>query len=224
MEELNVAFALFEKGEFQQAEEIYLSCVRSIPDKTSTSYKAALNGLGYVKSFQGQFGKATAYYQELLNISKKEADLKEEAMALHQLGMVERMAGNFQRSREFFVAEGEIWTRHFPGFYVGFAANFYERGSIAIKEKKYTAASILLTQSLEYAVLAKSLVAQGCAHRGMGELGIATSKFDEAKNAFQKALSAFKEAEDRMAVEEIQRFLELHEDAVSGGGEAQNDI
>ncbi|WP_281863759.1 tetratricopeptide repeat protein [Planomicrobium okeanokoites] len=220
MQELDVAFDLFDKGEFQQAEEIYLSCLRSIPDKTSTSYKAALNGLGYVKSFQGQFGKATVYYQELLEISKRESNLKEEAMALHQLGMVERMAGNYQLAADFFATEGEIWARHFPDFYVGFAANFYERGSIAIKEKKYTEATILLNQSLEYAVLAESLVAQGCAYRGMGELGVVTSQFNEAENAFQKALSAFKEAEDRVAVEEIQGLLELHGDEVSKEGEA----
>ncbi|MFC4712057.1 tetratricopeptide repeat protein [Planococcus dechangensis] len=220
MQELDDAFDLFDKGEFQQAEKIYLSCLNSIPDKTSTSYKAALNGLGYVKSFQGQFGKATAYYQELLEISKKQFNLKEEAMALHQLGMVERMAGNYQRALDFFTSESEIWTRHFPDFYVGFAANFYERGSIAIKEKKYTEATVLLNQSLEYAVLSKSLVAQGCAYRGMGELGVATSKFDEAKNAFHKAISVFKEAEDRIAVEEIQSLLELHGDTVSKEGQA----
>lgn len=219
MQELNVAFDLFDKGEFEQAEEIYLSCLRGITDKTSTSYKTALNGLGYVKSFQGQFAKATAYYQELLEISRRESNLKEEAMAFHQLGMVERMAGNYQRATDFFAAEGEIWTRHFSDFYVGFAANFYERGSIAIKEKKYTEATILLNQSLEYAVLAESLVALGCAYRGMGELGVATSQFDEAENAFQKALAAFKEAEDHVAVEEIQRLLELHGNAVSKEGE-----
>ncbi|WP_422123327.1 tetratricopeptide repeat protein [Planococcus sp. X10-3] len=207
MQELDEAFDFFDKGEFQQAEEIYLSCLRSISDKTSVSYKAALNGIGYVKSFQGQFGKATAYYQELLEISKRESNLKEEAMALHQLGMVGRMAGNYQQATEFFIAEGEIWTRHFPDFYVGFAANFYERGSIAIKEKKYTEATILLKQSLEYAVLSKSLVAQGCAYRGLGELGVATSKFEKAENAFQKALSVFKEAEDSVAVEEMQSLL-----------------
>lgn len=150
MQELDVAFELFDKGEFQQAEEIYLSCLRRIPDKNSTSYKTALNGLGYVKSFQGQFGKATAYYQELLEISKNHSNLKGEAMALHQLGMVERMAGNYKRAIDFFTAEGEIWTRDFLDFHLGFSASFYERGSIAIREKKYSEATILLNEALEY--------------------------------------------------------------------------
>lgn len=68
--------------------------------------------------------------------------------------------------------------------------------------------------------MSKSLVAQGCAYRG---LGVATSRFKEAGNAFRQALLAFKEAEDRIAAEEIQSLLELHGNAVSQEGNAQNE-
>ena len=215
MREIDEAFELFDKGEFQQAEKLYLTYLMKLTDKTSAPYKAILNGLGYVKSFQGQYREAKDYYQKLLEISKRQFDTKEEAIALHQLGMVERMAGDYKKAKDYFSAEHEIWIREYPDFYVGFSANFYERGFIAARLKKYQEALSLLNHALEYAFLAKDLIAQGCAYRELGELAASRSQIEQAKSHFQSAFSAFQEAKDEKAVEEIQHLLDRYGNAVS---------
>lgn len=207
MKEINEAFELFDQGEYDQAEELYLACLKELGDQKSDSYKAVLNGLGYVKSHQGEFGEARKYINEVLEIAIEQADKMEEAMALHQLGMVERMAGEFESALDLFTKEAAIWKAHFPDFTVGFSANSYERGYIAIKQERYGEAAELLQSSLQYAKSAKSLVAEGCACRGLGELELSRNRAEKAAGYFQQALAAFEEAEDLTGAAEIWVFL-----------------
>lgn len=207
MKEINEAFELFEQGEFEKAEAIYLACLEELRDEKSDAYKAVLYGLGYVKSHQGEMDKAKQYFNEVREIALEQADKKEEAMALHQLGMVERMAGEYEEALRLFTAEKEIWKGHFPDFYIGFSANCYEKGYIALKQKRYEEASELLQTSLEYAKAAADLVAEGCAYRGLGEIELVRRRFDQAKAYFEQARSAFEEAGETIGVAEIQEFL-----------------
>ncbi|WP_052131655.1 tetratricopeptide repeat protein [Planococcus sp. CAU13] len=207
MKKINEAFDLFEQGEFEKAEAIYLACLEDLADGTSDAYKAILYGLGYVKSHQGEMEKAKQYFNEVREIAAAEADKKEEAMALHQMGMVERMAGEYEKALRLFTAEAEIWKRHFPDFHIGFSANCYERGYIALKQKQHEEASRLLQTSLEYAKAANDPVAEGCAYRGLGEIELVKRRIDQAKVYFQQARSSFEEAGDALGVAEIQEFL-----------------
>lgn len=208
MKEINEAFELFDQGEYDQAEELYLACLKKLGDRKSDSYKAVLNGLGYVKSHQGEFREARKYINEVLEIAIEQADKMEEAMAFHQLGMVERMAGEYESALRLFTKEAAIWKAHFPDFTVGFSANSYERGYIAIKQEQYEEAAELFRSSLDNAKAGNSLVAAGCAHRGMGELELAKKRVEQAGNHFKQALSAFEEAGDEIAAAETQEFLE----------------
>lgn len=207
MQEINKAFKLFDEGEYKQAEKIYLACLNGLTDEQPNLYKVALNGLGYVTSHQGQYEKARQYFKEVLDISLNQEDKKEEAMALHQLGMVERMAGEFNDSLYYFNEEEKIWKHYFPEFYLGFSANSYEKGYIAIKQGQYDEARAFFRDSLAFAESANSSVAEGCAYRGMGELEMAKLNFDKAKIHFQQATAAFNEAGDSIAIKEIQGFL-----------------
>lgn len=207
MKEINEAFELFEQGEFEKAEAIYLACLEELGDEKSDAYKAVLYGLGYVKSHQGEMEKAKQYFGRVRKLAAAEANKKEEAMALHQLGMVERMAGEYEEALRLFTAEAEIWKGHYPDFYIGFSANCYERGYIALKQKRYEEASELLQTSLEYAKAAADPVAEGCAYRGLGEIELVKRRFEQAKVYFQQARSSFEEAGETIGVAEIQEFL-----------------
>ena len=208
MEEIDEAFELFDRGEYEQAEQMYLRCLDELKDEKSASYSSVLNGLGYVKSHQGQFEKAKQYFNGVLQIAFEEDDKNKEAMALHQLGMVERMAGKYESALAFFKREHKIWQQHFPDFYTGFSANSYERGFIAFKQEQHERAEKLFISALDYAKGAKSPVAKGCAYRGLGELNMAKLRFREAAIYFRKALLAFEEADDPTGAAEIQAHLQ----------------
>lgn len=228
MQKLNEAFGLFDKGEYKQAEKLYLACLNELTDEQPNLYKATLTGLGYVKSHQGQYEKARQYFKEVFDISLSQEDKKEEAMALHQLGMVERMAGEFDKALHFFTEEEKIWKQYFPEFFIGFSANSYEKGYIAVKQGQYERAMELFQNALTFAKPANSDIALGCAYRGIGELEMAKSCFEKAIIHFRQALSAFDAAGDSIAVEEIQHFLDqcqqLHTDEKgdSENGNTQN--
>lgn len=209
MQELEEAFTLFDKGEYTRAEEIYLNYLERSNNRNDDSYKAALHGLGYVKCFQGQFQEARDCYHELLELSIEQADRKDEAATLHQLGMVQRMAGDHQKALQFFDAEYNIWFSEFPEFHVGFSANFYEKGMIALERKIYGEAMGFFDESLKQAKLADDLVAVGCAYRGLGEVFVAKSEKEQAIGYFQRAYSAFDEAGDGEGMREVQRKLDL---------------
>lgn len=205
-ERLERAFGLFDGGKFDEAEAIYEECLGSLTEKSSPYYVEALHGLGYVRSAKGRYAEARDCYRELLEMAKEQDDWQKEAVVLHQSGMVERMAGCLPEAKDFFEKEYVIWKHEAPDFHVGFSANFYEQGIVALKEGNEREAGTFLQQALEFAERSGDLVALGCAHRGLGELMASLDKKEEADMQFHSAVRAFEEAGDVQAVKDVNRL------------------
>src|SRR5699024_8723912 len=124
--QLEKAFGLFDQGLLHEAQDLYTHILSIISDTDSGAYHKALFGMGYVKTALGIYSEAHSVYQELLQYAQLKGDKKDEAMYLHQLGMVERMAKNDEYAISFFNKELEIYNTYFPAYTVGYAANLYE--------------------------------------------------------------------------------------------------
>lgn len=97
------AFEAFDSGELDRAVSLYQECLRLLgPD--DPEYEPALHMLGFAWARQGEFEEARRCYAELLARSQAEGDPGRESVALHQLGMVERLAGHFEAADRFFHA------------------------------------------------------------------------------------------------------------------------
>ncbi|HLR52980.1 MAG TPA: tetratricopeptide repeat protein [Candidatus Avamphibacillus sp.] len=200
VKKLQNAYNAFEKGRMKQAEILFLECVDKIDDRESPAYKQALHGFALVKSELGNYPEARELYLEILRIAESVDNKEEEAIAYHQLGMVERLAGQYEKALRFLSTEAEIYKTLNGDFHLELAANVYEKGMIYLLNKQYEQARNLMEKSLYHAEQAYDPMIIGYAYRGLGDI-FSQSDEKEAKNFYQQAIIAFKWAEDNQAVE-----------------------
>ena len=91
-EKLAEAWRLFDIGDLRSAEVIDRECLEEAKEDDYDSYAAVLMGLIYTQSFQGKYDEARTFVQNLIEIAPND---EEKHIALHQAGMVERMAGDY---------------------------------------------------------------------------------------------------------------------------------
>src|SRR5699024_9483112 len=171
-------------------------------DNKSDQYKTALNGLGFVYAHKKEFEKARKIYLELRTIAQSNLNVQDEHIAIHQLGMVERMAENYSKAQELFDEEQKILKQSLPNFYMGFAANYYEQGYILLKKNFLEKAEEIMKKSLEYSRRSGDPISLGCSLRGLGEIFVAKCEIGKAKTCFKQSIEAFDEGKDETAVNE----------------------
>lgn len=129
-EKLSKAWELFDSGNYTEAEKIYKECYASISSTDHDNYWQVLMGLIYVESFTKNFSEARAYASLLVSSSINQ---EEQHIALHQSGMVERMAEDYKKATDYFLQEENIIRNFFPNDTLTISANLYEQGYIAMK-------------------------------------------------------------------------------------------
>ncbi|MHA0035941.1 tetratricopeptide repeat protein [Deinococcus sp. PESE-13] len=90
MTDLSAAWAAFEAQDYALAEQQ----AQALLAHPATASRARFV-LGYVYAFTDRFDEARASFQALRQHAQKSGDPTAEHRALHQVGMVERMAGNW---------------------------------------------------------------------------------------------------------------------------------
>ena len=201
------AWNLFDKGDFSKAEAIYRECLKEVDANEYETYAAVLMGLIYTQSFQEKYDDARDYAKELMEIAPNEEELH---IAMHQAGMVERMAGDYDEAMKLFCQEEEVIQRAFPKDDLRIATNLYEQAYVNMKMGKIERAEQLMMCSLEHAKTAEDAMCIGCAYRGLGEIMNSCEKGVQAQEYFGQAIKAFEIAGDRIAVEEVERMKTIY--------------
>ena len=208
-DQLRKAFEYFDQGYFRQAEMLYLKCIDQIDDTASIAFKQAVHGLGFVKSELGQYEAASDLYLTLLKLSVDEQDREAEAIAYHQLGMVERMAGQTEKASHYFEEELAILHAHFPQWELGYSANYYEQGMLYMQQQQWEKAYRMMMEALHYANKSLDQVAIGCAYRGLGDACRQTNRSKEALQHYQDARAVFRSVQDTRAISELDERIAL---------------
>ncbi len=199
MNPLAMAWQAFELEEFARAEQLFRKA-RLEPVLAAD----ARMGLVYVFARTGRFDEARDECGLLRLEAQSTGNLAAEYVALHQLGMVERMAENFVIALEIFAAEAKIILQlENPPLAV--SANAYEQGMICGKLGQLEEARTWLGVALEQAQLSGDAIAEACAFRGLGELAANPTM---RKAMLLQSLAAFERGEDPYGVAEIQDLLE----------------
>lgn len=203
---LAMAWALFDKGDYQGAESLYLKCYDAISKSDAENVNAVRMGLIYTECFLKKYEEARKFGNILLSEARNE---EEKHIALHQLGMIERMAGNYKKANVLFTEEERLLFASFPNDYFRMSANLYEQGYIAFLMENHAQAEKIMLMSLDYAIKARDDMCMGCAYRGMGEIMKAVGKVKTAMDYFEKAIASFANTGDLIAVEEIKSIMEI---------------
>jgi Flp pilus assembly protein TadD len=195
---IQTAWAAFESEDFERAEREFRRA-RLEPALA----RQARHGLVYVFARTGRFEEARAECHLLQLEAQSHNDKSSEYVALHQLGMVERMAGQFETALEVFGKEQQI-IASLENPPLAVSANAYEQGIICGKLERYAEARQWLGVALEQAQLSGDPIAEACAYRGLGEVAANPTM---RKAMLMQSLAAFERGGDALGAAEIKDLL-----------------
>jgi Flp pilus assembly protein TadD len=195
---IQTAWAAFESEDFDRAEHEFRRA-RLEPGLAAE----ARHGLVYVFARTGRFEEARAECHLLQLEAQSQNNKSSEYVALHQLGMVERMAGQLETALGVFQKEQRmIQLLENPPLAV--SANAYEQGIIYGKLERFDEARQWLLVSLEQAQLSGDPIAEACAYRGLGEVAANPTM---RKAMLMQSLAAFQRGGDAIGAAEIEDLL-----------------
>lgn len=157
--------------------------------------------LGYILAFTGRLGEAREVYAGLRNEARELGNDLAEHVALHQLGMVERMGGNLDTALAVFEEERSLIK---PEDEHAASVNAYELGYVNLLRGNLDEARVWLTACRELSERGDDPIALGCAWRGLGELAARQGNSDEAREAYVRAKTAFLDGEDEDGVRSVE--------------------
>jgi tetratricopeptide (TPR) repeat protein len=197
------AFEAFDNGDYVTAERLYKQLLNAA-EPESDEARSAQHMLGFVYAQCGDYDRAQDIYRQLWALANTRADHRAEAICMHQLGMVARLAERYGDAIELFQRECRLRHQHLPDDMVGSSANYYERGFVNYLQGQMTSAQMLMQQALDYANKVDDAMCLGCALRGMGQIAQKHGKADEARAHFTGSAAAFRKAGDEKAAAEVE--------------------
>ena len=200
------AWAAFQREDWTQTEALYRE-ILSAPILTSVERQGARFGLGYVLAYAQHFDEARELFVSLREQAAAGDDLAFEHVALHQVGMVERMAGHWEAAQDCFERERELIAR-LGNAPLAVAVNAYELGTVEQHLGRHGEAKAWLDLSLTCAGRTDDLIAVGCAHRGLGDWHSAQGQTGEALSCWRSAHASFLAAGDDRAASDVERRIQ----------------
>lgn len=157
--------------------------------------------LGYALAHGGQFDEAREVYGRLRDTH---AGQPWEHVPLHQLGMVERLAGDPAAALRLFGEELALIER-LPEDERAFkrAVNGYELGVNRLELGQVAEARGTLAAALADAQQADDPMTLGCVHRALGDMAVQTGDPTGAQAEYEQAATFFEEAGDERAAAEV---------------------
>ncbi|WP_192930990.1 tol-pal system YbgF family protein [Deinococcus sp. AJ005] len=202
MDQIARAWASFEADDYRSAEAGFRSILNT-PGIDKAQQEQAQFGLGYALAFLGQYGEAREMFGQLYHHAGLRGEWVAEHRALHQVGMVERMAENWEAAQTCFERERQLIEQHgSPDLAV--SVNAYELGLVALHLGQADVSRLWFSTCLTHAERTDDLIAVACAYRGLGDWFQHQGELVAASDVWEKALLIFQEADNPKAVREVQ--------------------
>lgn len=181
--------------------------VAELEKQLKTDSFERLNLQSYIAVEQKNFEIARQAITSYLGRAQDQEDKTHEHIAYHQLGYIERSAGNLDLALQWIETEADFLEKYFRDDHYRQSVNLYEQGYLNLQLGNLELAEKLMRQALTYALESDDLINHGCAYRGMGEIFTAQGDKKNAKKSFQQALTLFEEAGDTVGVQGVQDLL-----------------
>ncbi len=199
MNKLAAAWAAFHSEDFEAAEEAFWQS-----DATPDITREARGGLVYVYARTGRSEEARDGCEALRLEALALGDSALEYAALHQLGIVERLSGQFETALEVFASERTV-IASLGQPPLARCANAFESGVLHAKLGRIEIGRDWLRIALEAAQLSGDLGAQASVLRALGEVaGNVTMR----RALLTQSHAAFLHAGDELAALEVKALLE----------------
>lgn len=177
------AFDLMDQGQSQEALDLLAGLEVA---ETSPIYYDYLSTYGYIYADLKRYEEALASYQSYLERSLAQGDTSHQHMAHHQLAMVYRLMGDYLSALASLDQERKLIDQHFATDDLVWSVHLYEVAYLSFLSGDNSRAAELMQSSLDHAQKTDDLIAQACAHRGLGEILGQASHFERAKALFEQ--------------------------------------
>lgn len=165
--------------------------------------RAGQMALGYLLAHTGRFDDARQVFG---NLREQHQDDEWEHIPVHQLGRVERLAGQHQQALDYFQAERQLIERGDKDAHK-LAVNNLETAHCQMKLGHFDDARANLKEAQRFARDNNDPETLGRVERGLADLCLLEGHPDAAKLHYERALVAFRESEDEFAVRELEALL-----------------
>jgi len=188
------AWKAYERKDYPASAAIWEQLIRSSPNGIERD--SFEHGYGYALVGLKRFSEARAIWKRLY-------DRTGSHIYIHQLGMVEREAGNYAEAADLFEQEHSILPEDDD---LAKAANLYEQSLVESLFGNHGSAVKLAERCLVLSMTTEDKVMHGCAYRLLGDLSRHECP-SKARSYYLGSRRAFEEAEDRIACREIDERL-----------------
>ena len=199
---MNQAWDLLFEGKINEAKKLVEA---DFLLETCTDF-SLLNLMGYIYLEEQNYNECLSIYQRYIDLARTKSDPENEHIGYHQLAMVYREMGHFQKALLYIDQEMEIIKEYFPNDALKFSVNNYEQGYLRLKSGNLEEAESHMQKSLDFVLTTEDFIAQACAYRGLGEIGSIQNP-EESHENFLQAIALFEKAGDQVGAQEVRKLL-----------------
>ena len=200
---INTAWELFLKGKISESKKIV---EKDFSIKTCTDL-SLLNLMGYLFLAEKDYSLCIPIFEKYIMLAQESEDIENEHIGLHQLAMIYREQGDFNKALKFIQDEEKIIEKHFSSDNLKKAVNNYEQGYVRLKLNQLDEALKFMVLSLEQSLRTDDVISQACSYRGLGEIYLAFGDTHLAKMHFEKAIELFKSIDEYEGIKEIEKLM-----------------
>jgi tetratricopeptide (TPR) repeat protein len=191
------AWKAYDQQDFNLAAKLWKQLIKTASNEMERD--SFRYGYGYTLVRLKRFEEARAIYQRFYEKTNSH-------IFIHQIGMVEREAGNYVRAAELFKQEQAMLATEDN---LAIAANLYEQALIESLIGEPSLALDLANHCLVVSMTTEDKIMHGCAYRLLGDL-LRLDFPDKARINYHKSRKSFEDAGDQIACGEIdQRVNEM---------------
>ena len=200
---MDQVWELFIEGKIEEAKKLIEA---DFSLETCTDF-SVLNLMGYIYLEEQNYKECLSIYQRYISLARTKSDRENEHVGYHQLAMVYREMGYFQKALLYIDQEMQIITEYFPNDTLKFSVNNYEQGYLRLKLGNLKEAESYMQKSLDFALTTEDFIAQACAYRGMGEIYLKQDAV-KSRDYFYQSIQLFEKAEDKIGADGVRVLLQ----------------
>ena len=200
---MDQVWELFIEGKIEEAKKLIEA---DFSLETCTDF-SVLNLMGYIYLEEQNYKECLSIYQRYISLARTKSDRENEHVGYHQLAMVYREMGYFQKALLYIDQEMQIITEYFPNDTLKFSVNNYEQGYLRLKLGNLKEAESYMQKSLDFALTTEDFIAQACAYRGMGEIYLKQDAV-KSRDYFYQSIQLFEKAEHKIGADGVRVLLQ----------------
>ncbi|MGI6579035.1 MAG: tetratricopeptide repeat protein [Saccharofermentanales bacterium] len=199
-ERIEAAHQLYVEKNFEEALAEFNALGEEKRLSNSSKFQIALNK-GIIKMNLNNYDEAQYDMESALQIGEKAEDLYKQARALHQLGILAKLRGNYDYATELFREELRKCSSLMPSYYSDLSYNFYEQGDVKMLAGDFLDAKMYFNHALVFAETEANYHGVGLAAKALARLSITVNHHKEALGYLRKSYENFKLAEDQEGID-----------------------